>query len=260
MNAQGTQSKKKRVRSPAYPFFSLKDCISFVVKLHKQDGLGPVHREIALKHMGQDPKKNLANRALSSMTGFGLLDERGTGSSRVVQPSELSKRILLDKRETSLEKTEALRSAALRYEIIRNLKDKWPHGLPSDESIETTLLLDIGFNERAVGRFVSVFRETYDFANLEGGDILPGEEHESIVDTAFEDAVRMHASSTPRLGAEMREYTIPLIRGTAILKAQIPMSEDNHTLIMKWLEDFKEALTYSLEDVDVEEQQEADEE
>ncbi len=155
---------KKRQRSPAYPSFSLKECAQFVSLLYKKDGIAEIPKEFAMQHMGLDPKKNDSFRATSSITGFGLLEEIGTADKRSFRFTELGKTIVMLKDDTE-QKNQALREAALRYSIIKQLYSKWPNGLPSNEVVKLELV-NKGFNKRAAELFTSVLQDTYEYSKL----------------------------------------------------------------------------------------------
>lgn len=171
-------AKIDQSRSPSYPYYDLKKCVELVELFHKANGLAKAPREIAMKHMGLDPNKSWDFRATSSITGYGLLDEMGTQSKRTFQLSDLGKTVIIIKNSTK-EKEDALRKAALNYKIIEDLTNDYPVGLPADDVIKLTLIKDYGFTERAASRFVGVFRKTYEFADLEGKsfDIGVGEDY-----------------------------------------------------------------------------------
>jgi len=164
------KSKRTHQRSPNYPFYSLKDCVQFIEQLKSKDGFAAVPRELALQHMGLDPKMNKTFRAASSMTGFGLLEEKGPMDKRVFVFTDIGRTIIVLKDDTD-KKIEALQKAALQYDIIKELRDIWSGDLPSDDVIKLELL-DRGFTERAAGRFRVVFRDTYEYAGLGEHDIL----------------------------------------------------------------------------------------
>jgi len=155
---------KKRQRSPAYPSYSLKECVQFVGLLYKKDGLAEVSKDLAMQHMGLDPDKGVSYRATSSITGFDLLEEKGPIDKRVFKFTECGKSIMMLKSE-STQKTMALRQAALTYNIIKQLYEIWPTGLPANDVIKLELV-NRGFTERAAGHFIPVLRETYIFAGL----------------------------------------------------------------------------------------------
>jgi len=167
---------KKHKRSPAYPSYGLKKCVQFISLLYKRDGLAEVPKEFAIQHMGLDPKKNY--RAASSITGFGLLEERGPMDKRVLKFTEWGKSIVMLKNENA-QKMLALQQAATNYDIIKQLCEKWPSDLPANDVIKLELV-NRGFTERAAGDFVPVLRDTYVFAGL--GERAPEGDNEPPTD------------------------------------------------------------------------------
>jgi hypothetical protein len=230
---------KKQKRSPSYPYFSLKECVEFIERLYTKDGLAAVPREVALKHMGFDISKNTAYRASSALTGFGLLEETGPTDSKVFQFTEIGRTLVIIKEDRD-KRIEALHAAAYKYDIIKNLQDLWPIGLPSDDVIKLELLRK-GFTERAAGRFVSVFRETYNYAMLsEYGDLKQNiiSEEKLVEDKNLEEEKRQKPTFEQGeiTHKNFDEYTLTLGKGKEIrLFTSAGLTKEDIDFMFQWI-------------------------
>lgn len=251
MLENGKAKKTTRQRSPAHPYFSLKECVDWAHKLYQQNGARRVSVAVALKHMQLGLSSSTAPRALAALLGYGLLDDTGIKKDKEVWLSRLGRSIMLQGRDSSPERLEALRDAALKYKIIRDLWKKWSDGLPSDGTIKDTLLLEKRFNPRAAGRFVTVFRETYEYAALGEYAILPTAEepHYEDDDARSADGFQMAGGApSSQASSAMKRTTIPLIGGgEAIFEAPLPLSRRNYEHIMKWFDLMQQALVIEQE-------------
>ena len=166
-------AKKKRSRkiSPPYPSVGLKTCMIYMEKLHKYAGQSEVTKENALKYLGLDTAKGLTNRVYDSITNFKLINERQAGKIKHVSVSQLARKILLAKGINNLVKTTALQTAALNFEIIRKLRNRWSDGLPEDDSIYNVLVFDHKYRDRAAKSFIPTLKETYSYAKLGDDDL-----------------------------------------------------------------------------------------
>ncbi len=243
-------AKKKRHFSPPYPFISLRACVELTNEFHKTAGQAEVTKENALKYMGLDPTKPASTRAYAAITNFGLLSERRSGNTKKVSVTDLARKILLVKGESSQIKITALQAAALNYGVIRELRMRWTDKLPEDDdSILNTLMFDFSFSPRAAKSFLPAFKETYKYAQLGGFDVLRSEEEMAIeTEIPVSGMPHVEVSYAGQSKKGLKEYPILLLGSTAFVNVPIPLSEKNRQLIMKWFNDNKEALTYSIED------------
>lgn len=270
-SVQNAKRKRKTHRSPAHPYFNLEDSIIFVSKLYDADGLYAVPVTVASKNMGFDGsiKGGVASRALGAVKGYGLVDCEGVGEKAEIKPSDLARKIILDTRPSSPDRKKALQEAALNYKIIEELSRYWPNGLPSDEAIRSRLLINYEFNERAVRRFVNVFRETYEFAHLNEFNkhaILPsdrlhedGERSTNHLEHGTE-AIVASSGLPSEAVVTIQRHSIPLIGGgVAIFEAPRPLSKQDYSHVKKWFELMEPALSKEAQDEQTQPEQEESE-
>src|ERR1700676_948541 len=152
MQEQDTEdSKKKRLRSPAYPFINLETAIKRAKTFHEKEGRNAAPLTVAAKHWGYEPKSSGSTQTAAALMSFGLMQDEGTGDKRKVKLTPTALKILLDTRSDSSEKDALIKQAALRPRIHQQIWAKWPSGV-SDENLKHALLFDweVPFNENTV--------------------------------------------------------------------------------------------------------------
>ena len=152
---QTTDARKRSVlRSPKYPGLTFNDALARVRTVYDNDKRSPVKPETVLEHLGLAPGSGPANRILSALKQYGLLDER-EGKLKV---SDAAYRII-HLSEESPERVRALREAALKPQVIQDVLVEYPDGLPSDANLRDYLIGEKQFNPDAVSFFIKVLRD-----------------------------------------------------------------------------------------------------
>lgn len=228
-----TKKKTRRVRSPKYPNIDLEKAIDLTRKLYEADGLHEIPSDVAAVDMGYSAKGSVGIRAISALLQYDLANAKGSGKNRVLWLSELSKDILLDKRDVSKDRDEAIRSAALRPSIYMHLFEKYGGNLPSDNVIETYLLREQKFNPKVTRSFIIGLRTTFEFAGI-GQEPSAAEVIEEADNGILEEDESSNTSGlTPQVplaetDVQIQKLTIPLIGGgMAILSVPVPLSKQN---------------------------------
>lgn len=235
--------KRKRQRSPSYPGIGLEAALDRARTLYEHEGRNAAPNEAILDHWGYAPRSGPGLVAIAALKRFGLLDSEGKGHSRL---SNLALRILLDEREDSPERDEAVKQAALLPSIHRELWDKYQGQLPSDATLRHFLRLEKGFTDAAASDLIRQFRDTISFANLTAGDELSvageGEERTGIVTDLVPLPTVPRAQGKGR-GAAQRAVPIPLSATEwIVLQGDFPLSEDAWAQLMRVLEVMKPGL------------------
>jgi hypothetical protein len=107
-----------------------------------------------------NPGSGSATVTLGALKKFGLLDEERTSEGRILHLSDLAMEILLNP-----EPGDALRSAALRPALHKEMWEKYGTELPSEGNLRYQLMRR-GFTASGVADFLKVYRETVVFAGL----------------------------------------------------------------------------------------------
>ncbi len=151
-----------KVRSPSFPFINLREALERAKVLYHAERRNAASLEVVASHWGFSPNSSAANRTFAALVALGLLEV----TDRKAKLSERAVRILLDEREPSPEREQAIREAALLPRLHRKLWDRYRGELPSDSTLRLHLITEESFNEGSVGTFLRVFRETLKFARV----------------------------------------------------------------------------------------------
>jgi hypothetical protein len=168
-------AKKKRHRSPAYPAINLEEAIARARTVWDEERKNAAPLESLMAHWGYKSKSSSGLLAAAALKKFGLLMDVPGGKVRQLRLTDLAFKILLDEREDSLERVLAIKTAALRPGIHRDLWGKWRRQLPSDNTIRTYLRMELDFSEQAADQFLAEYRHTISFANLTDDDTIPND-------------------------------------------------------------------------------------
>jgi hypothetical protein len=172
MADQENDDKRKRTRSPAYPFINLETAIKRAKEFYDQEQRNSASLKVAVKHWNYEEKSSGGLQTAAALISFGLLKDEGTGDKRKLQLTPNAIRILLDQRPDSGEKAEIIKRTALTPKIHSELWKKWGNTLPSDAEFRHTLLVDWEppFNEKSVDGFIKEYKDTISFAKLTESD------------------------------------------------------------------------------------------
>jgi hypothetical protein len=228
-NSEAGKRRAKRGRSPSYPGISLAAAIdrARTVWEHEKRNATPVR--VMMKHWGYtNPAGGLAAVTFSALKKFGLVEDEGSGPDRLAKLTELAFEIL-----NNPHPEQAVREAALRPPIHRELWEQYATELPSGESLKWTLL-QRGFTESGASEFIREYRETIAFARLNGGTPkgAADADHEELEDEK-PPAERPGSRQTPpnprnRGGMRGNVLTIPVpvIGGSPVtIEGEFPITE-----------------------------------
>lgn len=150
-----------RQRSPNYPNLSLPDAIARVRRVFDADRQVPLEREVVARHMGYSGLSGASDKTIGSIMQYGLLERVGKGEVRVSQ-------VAMDifHPETDDERRQALHAAAFAPPLFRALREKFPHGAPSQDAMRSHLVRQ-GFLDRAIPPVMSAYTETCQYLQQE---------------------------------------------------------------------------------------------
>ncbi len=228
MSEQATQHKPKRARSPSYPGIPLRTAIERARQLYEAEGRNAAPIDAIYEDWGYAPKSGAGNVAIAALKKFGLIDDEGTGPNRRARLSNLALQILLDDREDSVERADAMRKAALAPKIYRDIWDRSNGELPSDANLRHFLRFERGFTGDAANDVVRMLHDTVAFAGLEESDsvsLLDGdnesEEQNRVTTTLDSPPLRKPLPGAPS------PIQLPLLGGTVVtLQASGPVSDE----------------------------------
>ena len=166
--------RKSVHRSPRYPGLTFRDALDRVRTIYNKGRRAPATASVVLGHLALTAGSGPANRILSALKQYGLLDDQG-GQLRVSDAAFK----MLTLSDDSPEKAQLIREAALKPPIIQEVLEAFPEGLPSDSNLSDFLISEKSFNPDSVSFFIRVIRDNLAVAHLdpagygaadEGGD------------------------------------------------------------------------------------------
>ena len=215
---QAEKRKRPRQRSPNYPGIGLEDAIECAEALYREDKMVAVPVDVANDHWGYKAGSSVGGVVVSALKKFGLLYDEGSGPNRAVRITERARRIIL----RSENRAELIREAALSPSIHKELRERYPDGLPSRETLKSHLVVERRFNERSVDDFINQFMETLRFAGLGDPDTLSEdradkeERQEQPAMTAVEappaPSLVERALATVPVDPDLRVFALPISR------------------------------------------------
>jgi hypothetical protein len=237
--------RKAKARSPNYPGIDLETAIEKARILREKEGKQYAPVEAALQHWGYVPKSSGGLVTLSALKKFGLTDERGKGTNREIKLSDLALRILLDDREDSVERMQAIQEAALNPIIHRKLWEDYGGELPSHQTLLLKLRKDEGFTDNAAEDLIKEFERTIELAKLKKSDIMSGR-REDKKDLKKEDFMTFTSSTLTgdkKSPSKTIEIPIPLSATEWVkIQASYPLSEKSWKQMKNILDAYKPSL------------------
>jgi hypothetical protein len=226
-------------RSPSFPFIDLKAAVQRAHQFYEAEKRNAAAPAVAVGHWNYTPKSSGGRQTLAALRAYGLL----AGKERVA----LTPRALKIVVPGAVDRTKALREAALAPPEFKRLWDEHGQELPSDQSLRHELLTERGYNENSVENFINNYKVTVAFAQLRDTPDPPFDEGD-LPTTLTPQGVGTHAptissspsavspsafgrpipSSLDALVTEIPPITFPLPRGNVIeirLKARVTQEE-----------------------------------
>jgi hypothetical protein len=164
---------KAHHRSPRYPSIDLGYAVEMAQKFfdHAKRTVAPSQN--VATYWGFSDSSSGWRLALAALKQYGLLESVGGKKSGEVKLTDLALKILLDTRQSSTERDEAIKQAALNPEIYKEVWLHWGGNVPDEATFRTYLTLHKDFNENSVLGFITDFKKTISFAKLTPTDKMP---------------------------------------------------------------------------------------
>lgn len=153
-------TEQKKVRSPSFPFIGLREALERARRLYEAERRNAARPEVAVTHWGYSPKSSGGKQTIAALRAFGLLEADGA-----VRLTELAVRLLLEDAGSEAWR-ELVRQAALSPPVYATLWERYGADLPSDRSLRAWLVMELGFNENAVGDLLRGYKETLAWSGL----------------------------------------------------------------------------------------------
>lgn len=198
-----TAAKRKIQRSPNSPFISLSEALGKLQVVYQHEKRAHAPYSVILGHLGyREQRGGVGGRTLSSLIQYGLL-EQSRGECWI---SDLGY-TLLHYPETSPERIKALKDAAEKPTLFREILATYGDSIPSDATLRE-YLLKRGFNPGMTDRFIQVFRDTIELAKVTR-DVY------DVPESGKQEAAGMQGQEVNRempiaAGSEVQTYSWPL--------------------------------------------------
>jgi len=170
--ASETTTRKTKERSPSFPFINLEQALMRAQKFYDQEKRGSAPLAVAAKHWGYSPSSSGSLQTVAALKSYGLMEDEGSGPQRKVHLSDLALRILLDKRADSTEREILKRQATILPQIVLEIAEKWPEGLPSADTLNHFLVLERGFSQETASKTVKIIHENEQYTKQYASDIV----------------------------------------------------------------------------------------
>ena len=151
-----------RITSPGYPGSTLSEAIDLTTIIFEKNRQNPTDREAAVRDMGYSGLTGTSAKILSDLSHFGLVERSGKGGIRV---TDTAVRIILP--HNNAEKQAALFQAAHTPALFRKIREQWPDGFISENSLRAYLMRQ-GFASVAIHSVIKSYLKTYDLLRQEG--------------------------------------------------------------------------------------------
>jgi len=159
--AEPGDGSRRKVRSPSFPFISLRVALDRARTLYEAEQRRVVRPETAAAYWKYSAKSSGGKQTIGALRQFGLAEGEGG-----VKLTDRAVRILIDDQKGSPERERLLKQAALLPPLHSNLWERYGPRLPEASALRVSLVLDEGFNDNAVEEFLAEYRETLEFAKL----------------------------------------------------------------------------------------------
>jgi hypothetical protein len=169
------------------------------------------------------------------------MQDQGSGSSRKVGLTPLALRIIRDESE-NMEKTAAIREAALTPKVFSALWELGPGGRVTDETLRTHLKVKMGYLDDAAPTVVRTYRRVLEFSHLDQPDFLAEPKGQSKQGTAREVRIVTEEGIAVADGSELSQAYLEhpiLVNGKASkfsLKIPMPISRKDWNRVKKYLD------------------------
>lgn len=171
MYDQDEEGKRKKERSPSYPFIPLRRAVARAEALYEGHRREPTRLAALGQTWGYSPASSGLQQTVAALKQFGLIEEEGSGYDRKVKISDLARRIVADLRPGARE--QAIKEAATKPKLVAEYLSRWLPTRPTDAHCISELHIDRGFSKAAAQQFLKVFDDTVSYAGLAGNDMVP---------------------------------------------------------------------------------------
>jgi hypothetical protein len=231
-NTQEVAKKKQTVRgkrSPNYPNINLQKAISMISEFNEKYQRNAVPAPLAMEAMGYAITSGKAQSMLASLSYYDLIQvERGALETKKVNLTSLGVTIL--KNPNINARNQAIKKAALSPAIFKKLHAKFPDNVPQERLLSWELETAYQFNPKSIPDFITIFKQTMDFAKIYETGIIEeetGTSEEHNLD--IEEDKNMEETQSPAVKLKLASeysYTPPVDAKAERQVAMYPVGRD----------------------------------
>ncbi len=256
-NGHGAKAvRRQKGRSPSYPGISLRVAVERARAVYEKARRHSLPMSAITEIWGfKSHLTGPASVSYAALKKFGLLDEEGSGDQRVARLSPLAMDILLKP-----DPSDAIRQAALRPPIHREMWEEYGDDLPPNETLRWRLVAQRAFTETGYEEFLREYRDTIAFAQLvsppSGGEDVADEDEApsavvypatsveaSTLDRAFGIRSQMSPAAPQPMPPGTLRIPVRLIGGSAVfIEGPFPISEADWAHLLAVLQAMKPGL------------------
>lgn len=166
-----------RVRSPNYPSIALGQAIVLVKEIHSRNRTNVIDRESAARDMGYSGLTGRSLKLLGALAQYELVERAGKGDVKVSQVAV----DILHGLDDNI-KAAALRRAGTAPRLFKELFERFPAGVPS-ENVIRSYLIQQGYGDAAIGPVIKSFLDTNQFLDQMSAIESHGEEGDDVTDS-----------------------------------------------------------------------------
>lgn len=258
-NSTAPTQSRKISSSPRFPAMSLPTATEKARIIWDKEAKHAARLGALAVHWGFSEKSSSLRSYIAAMAHFGLMAQVGGQGSGEFKLTDRAIAILAG---DSMERTKATRDAALQPRVYKELWQRFNGNLPSDENLESRLVIDFHFNRDSVGGFIRDFRATMALAKMDNEEDGGGENEKPpfTPPKPQPDAESLKAANQqigadkgqeplattkllPPMTANLRYLPIPLDIGDAPIP--VGMSSDDFDLLLETLKLWKKKIVRS---------------
>lgn len=235
----------KRKRSPAFPYVGINEVTQYLRAFYdaSKGNFSPIN--LAFTSMGLKTTSSTSNRIMSTMLGYGILEDEGSRNDKKVKITQIGERLLKESREELLLRVK--REAVLNDEMMNNVFSKYKNSLPNDAIMKSSLEIDFQFTEDAAKRFIKVIRDNYSYAELETYNYLLDQidENDEKIEKEPQEFISGSIGTSAKLGSRKElfenkdyhlDFTLSLgISQKARLQISSKLSQDDFDFFLTWV-------------------------
>jgi len=167
--------KKKRMRSPAYPYINLETAIKRAKEFYDREGRNAAPVKVAVKHWGYEEKSSGGLQTAAALISFGLMQDEGTGDKRKLKLTANALIILRDDRPNSETRAQAIKTAALTPKIHQQIWARYKGSQFSEASLKHMLILELDppFNPNTAETVIKEYKDTIGYAKPDYSATVP---------------------------------------------------------------------------------------